>query len=68
MRRTLETIAAQRLRHLGKEPSLLTSRESLLDDIEGFQKAMQVRRRERERERERGSERHSDREAVREGQ
>ncbi|KAF6019663.1 HCN3 [Bugula neritina] len=42
MRRTLETIAAQRLRHLGKDPSMVTSRESLLDDVNGIQRAMQV--------------------------
>lgn len=40
MKRTLETIAAQRLSHLGIDPSLVTSRESLLDDVNGIQKMM----------------------------
>lgn len=42
MKRTLETIAAQRLHHLGKDPALIASRESLLDDITGFRQVMQV--------------------------
>ena len=43
MRRTLETIAAQRLHHLGKDPALVTSRESLLDDVSGIRRVMKVR-------------------------
>lgn len=43
MRRTLETIAAKRLHTLGKDPNLVTSRESLLDDINGIQRVFQVR-------------------------
>ena len=42
MRRTLETIAAKRLHTLGKNPNLVTSRESLLDDINGIQRVFQV--------------------------
>ncbi|XP_067951844.1 potassium/sodium hyperpolarization-activated cyclic nucleotide-gated channel 1-like [Watersipora subatra] len=41
MRRTLETIAAKRLHKLGKDPNLVTSRESLLDDINGIQKVFE---------------------------
>jgi len=36
MRRTLETIAARRLQSLGENPTILTSRESLLEDIQGI--------------------------------
>ena len=43
MRRTLETIAAKRLHTLGIDPSLVTSRESLLDDVKGIQKVFEVR-------------------------
>lgn len=43
IRRTLETVAAQRLHHLGKDPSIVTSREGLLEDIDGIQKVIQVR-------------------------
>jgi len=42
MRRTLETIEVQRLRHLGKDHSIVTSRESLLDDFNGTQRLVQV--------------------------
>ena len=42
MRRTLETIAAKRLHRLGMDPNLVTSRESLLDDINGIQKVFEV--------------------------
>lgn len=44
MKRTLETIAAQRLHHLGKDPTIIGSRESLQDDINGFRQVMQVTR------------------------
>jgi len=42
MRRTLETIAAKRLHTLGKDPNLVASRESLLEDVTGIQRVFQV--------------------------
>lgn len=42
MRRTMETVAAKRLHTLGIDPNLVTSRESLLEDVNGIQKVFQV--------------------------
>jgi len=42
MRHTLVSIAAQRLKHLGKDPSMVTSRESLLAEIDVMHTSFQV--------------------------
>ena len=42
MRKTIETIAAKRVHTLGKDPAMVSSRESLLEDITGIHQMMGV--------------------------
>lgn len=42
MRKTIETIAAKRVHTLGKDPAMVSSRESLLEDFTGIHDFMQA--------------------------